>query len=101
MRAILCHNPKSGDADHSQSELVALLKSAGIESVYCNIKSDDFLKRLSALDKLLVSNIDETTKRAAPFLPHPDFPVWPNGTEVALIRRASSLTQITAPQQRR
>jgi hypothetical protein len=51
-------------------------------------KTLGFLKRLASLDNLLVPNTDETTKRAAPFLPHPKFPVWPKGTQVALVRRA-------------
>ncbi len=48
----------------------------------------DFLKRLGKLEQVLAPNTDESTKRIAPFLPHPDFPEWPNGTEVALVRRA-------------
>ena len=42
MRAILCHNPDSGDADHSKAELLDALKRAGIEARYCSIKGDDF-----------------------------------------------------------
>jgi hypothetical protein len=48
----------------------------------------DFLKRLGALNEVLVPNKDEQTRRTAPLLPHPDFPAWPKGTEVALVRRA-------------
>lgn len=48
----------------------------------------DFLTRLNKLEQLLLPNVDEDTKLIAPFLPHPDFPAWPNGTEVALVRRA-------------
>jgi len=48
----------------------------------------EFLRKLAALDKLLVPNTDETTNRITSLLPHPDFPVWPKGTEVALVRRA-------------
>jgi hypothetical protein len=51
-------------------------------------KTLDFLKRLASLDNLLVPNTDETTKHAVPYLPHAKFPVWPKGTEVALVRRA-------------
>jgi hypothetical protein len=48
----------------------------------------DFLRQLARLDSLLVPNTDEKTQRVAPFLPHPEFPSWPKGTEVALVRRA-------------
>lgn len=51
-------------------------------------KTLDFLKRLGALKEVLVPNKDEQTRRTAPLLPHPDFPAWPKGTEVALVRRA-------------
>ncbi len=55
MRAILCHNPKSGDADHSKTELLETLKSAGIESVYCNIKEDDFRTLLREPADLIIA----------------------------------------------
>ncbi|HLJ12133.1 MAG TPA: hypothetical protein VKU82_13145 [Planctomycetaceae bacterium] len=51
-------------------------------------KTLDFLKQLASLDNPLVPNTDETTKHAASFLPQTNFPVWPKGTEVALVRRA-------------
>ncbi len=41
MRAILCHNPKSGDGDHSKTELLDALEDAGIDARYCSIKSGD------------------------------------------------------------
>jgi hypothetical protein len=51
-------------------------------------KTLDFLKQLGKLERLLVPNSDEKTASVAPFLPPPEFPKWPKGTEVALVRRA-------------
>jgi len=51
-------------------------------------KTLDFLKRLAALDELIVPNTDEKSRDSALFLPHPRFPAWPKGTEAVLVRRA-------------
>ena len=72
-----------GDNPFGNSVFLVFLKLPGGRE-----KTLGFLNQLAALDKLLVPNTDETTHRAAPFLPHPNFPVWPKGTEVALVRRA-------------
>ncbi len=48
----------------------------------------DFLTKLGVLDTLLLPNTHERTRRTVPFIPHPEFPVCPKGTEVAIVRRA-------------
>ena len=55
MRAILCHNPKSGDQDHSKTELLDTLKHAGIEAHYCNLKSDDLAGALRKQADLIIA----------------------------------------------
>jgi hypothetical protein len=49
----------------------------------------DFLKQLAAFDKpLVLPNVDEKTRRHLSLVPNPTMPQWPEGTEVALVRRA-------------
>jgi len=55
MRAILCHNPKSGDGDHSKTELLNTLKDAGIDARYCSIKSGDFPRVLREPAELIIA----------------------------------------------
>jgi diacylglycerol kinase (ATP) len=55
MRAILCHNPKSGDADHSKTELLDTLEDAGVEVRYCNIKRDDLADALREPADLIIA----------------------------------------------
>jgi len=55
MRAILCHNPKSGDGDHSKTELLDALKDAGIDARYCSIKSSDFPRVLREPAELIIA----------------------------------------------
>ena len=98
MRAILCHNPKSGDADHSKSELVALLKSAGIESVYCNIKSDDFPTRLrEPADLTIAAGGDGAVADVVKSMPDRDVPlaILPLGT-ANNIARSFKITEATS-----
>ena len=55
MRAILCHNPKSGDGDHSKTELLDTLKHAGIEARYCNVKNGDLAAALREPADLIIA----------------------------------------------
>lgn len=55
MRAILCHNPKSGDGEHSRTELLDVLKDAGIDARYCSIKSGDFPRVLREPAELIIA----------------------------------------------
>ena len=55
MRAILCHNPKSGDGEHSGTELLDALKDAGIDARYCSIKSGDFPRVLREPAELIIA----------------------------------------------
>ena len=55
MRAILCHNPKSGDGEHSRTELLDALKDAGIDARYCSIKSGDFPRVLREPAELIIA----------------------------------------------
>ena len=55
MAAILCHNPAAGLGSHSKKQLIAALKLAGIDSVYCSTKSDDFPEILRRPAELIVA----------------------------------------------
>lgn len=55
MRAILCHNPKSGDGDHSKTGLLDTLKRAGIEARYCDLKSGDLAAALRERADLIIT----------------------------------------------
>jgi diacylglycerol kinase family enzyme len=97
MRAILCHNPKSGDADHSKTELAALLNSAGIEYVYCNIKSDDFPRLLrEPADLIIAAGGDGAVAGVVKSMPDRDVPlaILPLGT-ANNIARSFQITEAT------
>jgi diacylglycerol kinase family enzyme len=55
MRAILFHNPKSGDGHHSKAELIETLKRAGIDAHYCSVKSGDLAAALREPADLVIA----------------------------------------------
>jgi diacylglycerol kinase family enzyme len=83
VRAILCHNPKSGEGDPSKTELLDTLKHAGIEARYCNVKRDDFPTLLrKPTDLIIAAGGDGTVAHVAKSMPDRGVPlaILPLGT---------------------
>ena len=66
MRITLIHNPKAGDAEHGEKQLIAGLAQAGHHATYQSTKEPGFKKALKQpTDLVLVAGGDGTTARVA------------------------------------
>lgn len=83
MRAILCHNRKSGDGDHSGPALLETLKRAGIAARYCDVKSGDLRRALrEPVELIIAAGGDGTVADVAKAMPDRSVPlaILPLGT---------------------
>jgi diacylglycerol kinase family enzyme len=83
MRAILCHNPEAGEADHSKAGLLDALERAGIEARYLSLKSDAFPGMLSErADLIIAAGGDGAVANVAKAMPDRSIPlaIVPLGT---------------------
>ncbi len=72
MRAILFHNPTAGDGDHSREELLTLLRTRGIDPLYCSTRGDDFPDMLrEPADLILIAGGDGTVAKVLTRVSHP------------------------------
>jgi hypothetical protein len=90
------HLPDGGNPFTNSTFLIFLKLPGGREATLV------FLKQLATMkEPLFIPNTDEKTKRSFPYLPQPEIPAWPKGTEVALVRRAllidSKLRVVASP----
>jgi diacylglycerol kinase (ATP) len=66
MRITLIHNPKAGDAEHGEKQLMAALAKAGHHATYQSTKEPGFKKALKQpTDLVLVAGGDGTTAKVA------------------------------------
>ncbi|MBO1076975.1 diacylglycerol/lipid kinase family protein [Roseomonas marmotae] len=89
MRTILFHNPSAGDEDHSQEELVALLRASGLQVELHGTKGDTLRQGLDTpAGLILVAGGDGTLGRVATGLERRDLrlAVLPLGTANNLAR---------------
>jgi diacylglycerol kinase family enzyme len=99
MRITLIHNPKAGDAEHGEKQLMAALAKAGHHATYQSTKEPGFKKALKQpTDLVLVAGGDGTTAKVAFRLIDSGIPlsVLPLGTANNLAR---ALGFITSPEE--
>lgn len=66
MRALLVHNPTSGEAEHSKEVLVDRLHAADLDVIYCSTKSSDFAKNCrQTADVIVIAGGDGTVRKTA------------------------------------
>lgn len=66
MRALLVHNPTSGEGEHSKEELIDRLSAAELDVTYCSTKSPDFFKECRKPTELVViAGGDGTVRKTA------------------------------------
>jgi diacylglycerol kinase family enzyme len=66
MRITLIHNPKAGDAEHGEKQLMAALAKAGHHAIYQSTKEPGFKRALKQpTDLVLVAGGDGTTGKVA------------------------------------
>ncbi|MVT09978.1 diacylglycerol/lipid kinase family protein [Chitinophaga tropicalis] len=63
MKANLLHNPKAGDKDHSEAELVDLIRSHGIDCIYSSSKKDWWDDLDPASDFVIIAGGDGTVRK--------------------------------------
>lgn len=76
IRALLCHNPKSGDTGHDRDSIEAALKLAGHELRYVSVKDKDFADSFKKpVDLIVAAGGDGTIARVLTALPDRKIPV--------------------------
>lgn len=99
MRITLIHNPKAGDAEHGEKELMAALAKAGHHATYQSTKKSDYEKALKEpTDLVIAAGGDGTVVNVASRLIDTGIPlsVLPLGTANNLAR---SLGFIASPEE--
>ncbi len=99
MRITLMHNPKAGDAEHGEKELMAALAKAGHHATYQSTKKSNYKKALKKpTDLVLVAGGDGTVVKVASRLIDTGIPlsVLPLGTANNLAR---SLGFVASPEE--
>jgi diacylglycerol kinase (ATP) len=99
MRITLMHNPKAGDAEHGEKELMAALAKAGHHATYQSTKKSDYKKALKEpTDLVLAAGGDGTVVKVASRLIDTGIPlsVLPLGTANNLAR---SLGFVASPEE--
>jgi len=62
-RARILHNPKAGDEEHSEHELIQMVESKGFKVEYCSIKEPGWEKLNRKLDFLIIAGGDGTIRK--------------------------------------
>ncbi len=76
MLAILCHNPTAGLEAFPKADLIAALKLAKFECVYCSTKDDDLSDQLhQPADLIVVAGGDGTVAKVVKNMPDRSVPV--------------------------
>ncbi len=76
VRALLCHNPKSGNTGHDRDSIEAALKLAGYEVRYASVKDDDFADSFKkSVDLIVAAGGDGTIARVLTTIPDRSIPV--------------------------
>src|SRR5690348_3661981 len=102
MRVTLMHNPKAGDADHGEKQLMTALAKAGHHATYQSTKKSDYKKALEKpTDLVLAAGGDGTVGKVGSRLIDSGIPlsVLPLGTANNLARSlgfAAPLEEIVA-----
>src|SRR5919201_2200209 len=89
MRITLMHNPKAGDAEHGEKQLMTALAKAGHHAIYQSTKKSDYKKALKkTTDLVVVAGGDGTVSKVGRELIDSGIPlsVLPLGTANNLAR---------------
>lgn len=63
MKAHLLHNPKAGDKDHSENELIKQISAHGIRCVYSNVKKEWVRELTPDADFVIIAGGDGTVRK--------------------------------------
>src|SRR5437763_16365258 len=104
MRVTLMHNPKAGDAEHGEKQLMTVLAKAGHHATYQSTKKTDYKKALKkSTDLVLAAGGDGTVWKIGCRLIDSGIPlaVLPLGTPNNLARSPGFITSPEAITRRR